>query len=156
MLTHKKNRAMDQAEKTISDNLLKNTGKSIEQWIDSVIQWNIVKHSEIINYLKSEHGFTYGFANLIANKSKRSDAGSVTDASVLIEKQFNGKEHFKPVYDNFMSEIFKGWQRHRSCTQERVCELAPEKTICYCSLPPKAVSKSGWFWRARNLKEFWK
>jgi len=98
---------MDQAEKTMIDNLFKNTGKTLEQWIGIVKQKNFVKHGEIINFLKDEHGFSYGFANLVAHKSKGSDAGSVEDSSELIEKQYKGKEHFKSLYETLMSEIMK-------------------------------------------------
>ena len=98
---------MDQAEKTMIDNLHKNTGKTLEQWIAIVKQKNIAKHGDIINFLKEEHGFSYGFANLVAHKSKGSDAGSVADTSELIEKQYKGKEHFRPIYENLMAEILK-------------------------------------------------
>jgi len=98
---------MDQAEKTMIDNLFKNTGKTLEQWIEIVKQKNFAKHGEIINFLKDEHGFSYGFANLVAHKSKGSDAGSVEDSSELIEKQYKGKEHFMPIYETLMAEIMK-------------------------------------------------
>lgn len=98
---------MDQAEKTMTENLHKNTGKTIEQWISIVKQKNFAKHGEIISFLKEEHGFSYGFANLVAHKSKGSDAGSVADTSELIEKQYKGKEHFRPVYETLMAEILK-------------------------------------------------
>jgi len=98
---------MDQAEKTMIDNLFKNTGKTLEQWIEIVKQKNFAKHGEIINFLKDENGFSYGFANLVAHKSKGSDAGSVEDSSELIEKQYKGKEHFKPLYETLMTEIMK-------------------------------------------------
>jgi predicted transport protein len=96
---------MDQAEITMMENLHKNTGKTLEQWIEIVRQKNFAKHGEIIDYLKSDFGFTYGFANLVAHKSKGSDAGSVSDTQTLIDKQYAGKEHFKPVYDLLMMEI---------------------------------------------------
>ena len=98
---------MDQAEKTMIDNLFKNTGKTLEQWIEIVKQKNFAKHGEIINFLKDEHGFSYGFANLVAHKSKGSDAGSAEDSSELMEKQYKGKEHFKPLYETLMAEIMK-------------------------------------------------
>ncbi|MBK6967100.1 MAG: DUF4287 domain-containing protein [Bacteroidales bacterium] len=40
---------------------------------------NLAKHGEIISFLKSEHGFGHGFANLVALKSRKSDAGSASD-----------------------------------------------------------------------------
>jgi len=48
---------------------------------------------------------THGFANLIAHKSKGSDAGSADSQDELISKQYRGKEHFKPIYDKLISEI---------------------------------------------------
>jgi len=98
---------MDKATQTMIENLQKNTGKTLEQWIEIVKQKNFAKHGEIINFLKDEHGFSYGFANLVAHKSKGSDAGSVEDSSELIEKQYKGKEHFKPLYETLMTEIMK-------------------------------------------------
>jgi len=96
---------MDQAEITMVQNLHKNTGKTLEEWIQIVQQKNFAKHGEIINYLKSDFGFTHGFANLVAHKAKGSDAGSVSDTQTLIDKQYVGKEHFKPLYDKLMQEI---------------------------------------------------
>lgn len=98
---------MDKATQTMIDNLHKNTGKTLEQWIDIVIKENIAKHGEIIKYLKESHGLTHGFANLVAHKAKGSDAGSADDQDELITKQYQGKEHFKPVYQKIMSEIEK-------------------------------------------------
>jgi predicted transport protein len=98
---------MDQAEKTMLDNLYKNTGKTLEQWITIVKQKNFAKHGEIIKFLKEEHSFTHGFANLVALKSRGTDAASVENKDELIEKQYKGKEHLKPLYDKLIAEILK-------------------------------------------------
>ncbi len=97
---------MDSADKTMMENIQKNTGKSFDYWIELVRKKNFAKHNEIVKYLKEEHGFTYGYASLVALKSKGTDAGSV-DSSTLIEKQYKGKEHFKPLFDNLITEIKK-------------------------------------------------
>lgn len=96
---------MDQAEKTMIDNLKSNTGKSLEEWVKIVRGKSFAKHGEIIKYLKEEHAFTHGFANLVALKSRGSDAGSVENKDELIEKQYKGKEQFKPLYDRLLAEI---------------------------------------------------
>lgn len=98
---------MDQAEKTMLDNLYKNTGKTLEQWIIIVKQKNFAKHGEILKFLKEEHSFTHGFANLVALKSRGTDAGSVENKVELIAKQYKGKEHLKPLYDKLLTEILK-------------------------------------------------
>ncbi len=87
------------------ENLYKNTGKTLAQWIETVKAQNIAKHGEIIKYLKENHAFTHGFANLVAHKAKETDAGSAENQDELITRQYGGKEHFKPVYDRLLSEI---------------------------------------------------
>ena len=89
------------------DNLFKNTGKTLEEWIDIVKKQNFEKHGEILKFLKEEHSFTHGFANMVAMKSRGADAGSVENKDELIEKQYEGKEHFKPIFDKLLSEVLK-------------------------------------------------
>lgn len=98
---------MDKAIQTMIENLHKNTGKTLDQWITIVKKQNIAKHGEIIKYLKDDHGLTHGFANLIAHKSKGSDADSAENQDDLIVKQYQGKENFKPIYDRLIKEISK-------------------------------------------------
>jgi hypothetical protein len=96
---------MDQATQTMIDNLHKNTGKSLNEWVQIVKSTGIEKHSDIIKYLKSEHNFTHGFANLVAHKAKGSDAGSADNPQQLIEDQYRGKENLYPIYEKLVDKI---------------------------------------------------
>lgn len=96
---------MDKAAQTMIENLLKNTGKNLEHWITIVKQQNFSKHGEIIKFLKEQHQFTHGFANLVAHKANETDAGSANSQDDLITKQYQGKEHLKPFYEKLVSEI---------------------------------------------------
>lgn len=96
---------MDKATQKMIENLHKNTGKTLEQWIDIVKTQNFAKHGEIVKYLKEQHEFTHGFANLVAHKAKETDAGSSKNQEDLIASQYKGKEHFKPIYDKLIAEI---------------------------------------------------
>lgn len=96
---------MDQAAQTMIDNLKKNTGKSLDQWVTIVQKTDLKKHGEILKFLKSEHSFTHGFANLVAHKALKSDAGSASDSEELIAKQYKGKEHLLPIYKKLRAEI---------------------------------------------------
>jgi predicted transport protein len=95
---------MDKATQTMIENLHKNTGKTLEQWIDIVKKQNFNKHGEIIKFLKEQHEFTYGFANFVAHKANETDAGSVENQNDLIIRQYEGKEHFKPIYNKLLSK----------------------------------------------------
>lgn len=96
---------MDAATQTMIDNLHKNTGKTLDEWISVVNGHNFDKHGEIVSFLKRDHGFTHGFANLVAHKAKGSDAGSAANTDDLIEKQYKGKEHLRPIYDAIMAQV---------------------------------------------------
>lgn len=96
---------MDKALISMIENLKNNTGRSLEEWIEMVKAQNLEKHGAIIKYLKSEHNFTHGFANLVAHKTLQSDAGSAPDSNELIDKQYIGKEHFKPIYTTLLEKI---------------------------------------------------
>ncbi len=96
---------MDKAEQTMLENLHKNTGKTLEQWVDFVKKQQLEKHGEILKFLKEEHGFTHGFANLVALKARAADAGSIENKDDLVEKQYKGKEHFRTIYEKIVSEV---------------------------------------------------
>lgn len=86
--------------------LLEKTGKPLEHWIKIVQKSKIEKHKAIIDFLKSEHGFTYGFANFVAHKAKKSDAGS-SDDTTLLQDQYKGKEVLFPIYEKLIAVIDK-------------------------------------------------
>lgn len=96
---------MDDQAKTMIENLHKNTGKSLEAWIDLVKKEKLEKHGQIVKWLKETHGFTHGFANLVAHKTLKSDAGSSPEQDELIQSQYKGKEHFLPLLDRLKNEI---------------------------------------------------
>ena len=87
------------------DNLQKNSGKSLDEWIEIVMKEKLQKHGEILKFLKESHGFTHGFANLVAHKALKSDAGSADDQDELVRKQYVGKEFFWPIYEVLKKEI---------------------------------------------------
>ncbi len=88
----------------MENGLLVKTGSSLEHWIEVVQKSKIEKHKAIIDFLKSEHGFTYGYANFVALKFRKSDASSFEDKD-LLANQYSGKEHLKPIYEKLVSEI---------------------------------------------------
>ena len=96
---------MKDPAQTMIENLLKNTGKSLEEWIEITKREGFQKHGEIMKFLKGTHGFTHGFANLIAHKTLKSDAGSAEKVEDLISAQYKGKEHFLPLYQSLKKKI---------------------------------------------------
>ena len=88
----------------MEDSLKEKTGQPLEHWIKVVKQSGIEKHKAIIDFLKKEYDFTYGFANFVAHKAKKSDAGSIDDTD-LLKNQYKGKEHLMPIYEAILEAI---------------------------------------------------
>ncbi len=103
-------------------NMKDKTGKSFEQWLAIVKKTNAEKHGQIVKLLKADHGMTHGFANLVAHKALKSDAGSASTVD-LVQAQYAGaKAGLKPIYDALLAAA-------KSCGD---VEVAPKKA--YVSL----------------------
>jgi len=104
-------------------NLKDKTGKSLEQWIAVARKSGAAKHGEIVKILKTSHGLTHGYANLVAHKTLQSDAGSIGATTDLVAAQYAGdKAALKPIYGALIKAA-------KSCGE---MEVAPKKT--YVSL----------------------
>lgn len=100
----------EDAAATMIANLRKNTGKTLEQWIAIARKSGEEKHGKIVSHLKSAHGLTHGFANLVAHKTLASDAGSVAEKAggddALVDAQYAGlKAALKPIYDALVKAV---------------------------------------------------
>lgn len=97
----------DEMAATMVANLKKKTGKTLTQWIAIAKKTGREKHGEIVKALKSEHGLGHGYANLIAHKLLKSDAGSkVSGGTDLVAEQYKGaKADLKPIYDAVIAAV---------------------------------------------------
>ncbi len=98
---------MDPAVQKMLDNIKLKTGKSSDYWIKLVQKSGLVKHGEKMKLLKETHGFTHGYANTIVHLSKSDSAVNTTDKDSLVDKQYEGKESLRPIYDKLIKAINK-------------------------------------------------
>lgn len=116
----------DEMTQTMINNLPEKTGKSLAQWMTFLTPLQLEKHGQLVKLLKSEHGVTHGFANLIANKTLASKVKNVESVD-LVELQYAGdKSSLRPIYDALLSQL------KQSCDD---IEIAPKKA--YVSLRNK-------------------
>lgn len=91
-------------EETMAANLLKNTGKSLDEWIEIARKNSKEKHGETVKWLKESYNLGLFFADLIVHKANGTDAGSFSDEE-LITQQYKRKENLKPIYDIILGNI---------------------------------------------------
>jgi len=100
---------------TMLANIPEKTGKSLDAWKKLITKSGHEKHGQIVKWLKSEHGVTHGFANLISAKFR--ETGEEVD---LIAAQYSGaKAGLKPLHDAIVKF---------AKTLGKDVELAPKKT----------------------------
>ncbi len=89
-------------------NLAEKTGKTLIQWLKIAGGSKLNKHGELVKFLKSEHGLTHGYANLIAHKTLASDAGSASRVGELVDRQYTGaKADLRPIYEKLIAAVAK-------------------------------------------------
>lgn len=109
---------------TMIANLKEKTGKTLPQWLKVTRASGLGKHGEIVKLLKSEHGMTHGFANLVAQMTLNESAGAAAGGDDLVGAQYAGaKAPLKPIYDKLVASVSKFGKD---------VELAPKKA--YVSL----------------------
>lgn len=90
----------DEMAATMLRNLPEKTGKSLGDWHKILERSSLEKHGVLVKFLKTDHGVTHGFANLIVAKYR--DTGSPTGDS-LVDAQYAGaKTDLRPIYDTLV------------------------------------------------------
>jgi hypothetical protein len=89
---------LDDAVQTQIRNIERETGRSMAAWVTLVKASGAERHSEIVAWLKTKHGFTHGNANLVALQTKR---GSVLgDGDKFVDAMYAGpKEKLRAFHD---------------------------------------------------------
>ncbi len=99
---------IDQAWQTMIQNLKEKTGKSLEEWVKIAEASKLAKHSEVIKFLKTEHGLGHGYAKLIAHSVKAGSEEGKATADDPVAAQYTGdKAGLRPIYDALLKAIGK-------------------------------------------------
>lgn len=95
----------DEAVQNMIRNLEEKTGQSLDQWVALAKKSGATKHGEIVKDLKTKHGLTHGYANLVAHSMQKS-ASFHADEGDLIESQYSGaKSALRPLYHKIMEKV---------------------------------------------------
>jgi hypothetical protein len=76
------------------------TGLTLADFTRRVDAAGLEKHGQVVAFLKSDLGMTYGNANLIATLVAQERAGGPLPPDALLEAQYaGGKAHLRPILD---------------------------------------------------------
>jgi hypothetical protein len=86
-------------------NLPATTGRSLAGWTPIIDASGLRKHGQIVAMLKTEHGITHGYANLIAQTYLAGGTLSM-DGEALIEAQYAGKKTaLRPILERVLATV---------------------------------------------------
>jgi hypothetical protein len=87
-------------------NMPEKTGKPLQDWITIIQASGLEKHGEMIKLLKTEHGMTHGFANLVAHEARGGVVSAPAAGDDLVAAQYaGGKAALKPIHDALVDAV---------------------------------------------------
>jgi predicted transport protein len=96
---------VEDAIQNMAKNLEEKTGKSLEAWAALAKSSGKAKHGEIVAWLKTKHGLTHGYANLVAHTSMQSHAPAATGGGLIAAQYAGAKAPLKPIYDAIIAAV---------------------------------------------------
>jgi hypothetical protein len=95
---------VEEMEAKMTANIAEKTGQTLDTWIKIVNKEGLSKHNEIIKFLKSEHGFTHGYANFVAIRARQPKTSPSGDE--LVNNQYAGKKSdLRPIYEAIIAAV---------------------------------------------------
>jgi len=88
---------------TMPETLESSTGRSLADWLETTRGLGLAKHGQILNALKSDHGLSHGYANMLALLATGYGTAA---ADELVEGMFAGpKASLRPIYEQLLSVV---------------------------------------------------
>lgn len=115
--------SVDEMAAKMEANIAGKTGKTVQEWVQTVKAEALEKHGQIVKFLKSDHGFTHGYANFVAHKTLKSSSLDAEDDDMVAAQYSGPKAELRPIYERLVS-LVQGFGEG--------AELAPKKS--YVSL----------------------
>lgn len=95
----------DDAIQNMIRNLEEKTGRPFAEWQQLARASRLAKHGEIVRFLKSEHGLTHGYANLIAHEVLQSAAANFAEDDLITAQYAGAKAALRPLYDSLIEAV---------------------------------------------------
>jgi hypothetical protein len=95
----------DPAVARMEANIAEKTGRPVHEWVTIARKSGLQKHGEIVKFLKTDHGFTHGYANLVAHYALQSSAAQMDDGDLVAAQYAGPKADLKPIYDAILAAV---------------------------------------------------
>ena len=90
-----------EVEKEFIGDLKSTSGKDLDGWLDDIKSFSSQKRNDVINLLKSEHGFGHMNASLLAGIYFNGESQSMPTPQ-LLDNQFAKAEEMRQLFEAFL------------------------------------------------------
>ena len=98
--------SVEDAVRSQTRNIEQATGRSLDEWVSLVKASGLEQHRRIVEWLKAEHGFSHGNANLVALTARRAPVKSGDDG---VDAIYAGpRTTLRPFHDRVI-ELVRGF-----------------------------------------------
>jgi hypothetical protein len=98
--------SVDEATQTQIRNIEAQTGKSLDELIQSGLASAITKHKELQAFLTNEYGLTFGNANVLAIFTRDKMKGAAGEEENFVDAQYADKKAaLRPIYDALVTAV---------------------------------------------------
>jgi predicted transport protein len=87
---------------TMRANVPEKTGRTMDAWFAELESSGLEKHGQMVKLLKSDHGVTHGFANLIVSDFRSRGASEPADPA---DAMFQGREQLRPIHEAVLEAV---------------------------------------------------
>lgn len=95
----------EEMAQSMFNNVLDKTGKAMPQWLEIIGQSKLEKHGQIVKMLKTDHGVTHGFANLITSEYLKQGKTEASDDDLVTNQYGGAKAELKVIYDTLLEKL---------------------------------------------------
>ena len=97
---------VDDAARSQARNIEKATGRSMDEWVLLVKANGLERHKQILEWLKVEHGFSHGNANLVALTARRV---AVNGSDEMVDAIYAGPNATLRAFHDRVIELARGF-----------------------------------------------
>ena len=126
-------------EKEFMDGLLKQTGKDLQAWIQTIDNFGSRKRNEVIAWLKSEHGFGHMNASLLAGIHANGGKPVYQSTGDLLKNQFAKAGDMRPLYEAVIAFVKENFPAASVLPKKTYVSILENREFAAINIKPKEL-----------------
>lgn len=115
------------------------TGKDLTGWMKEISASGISKRNDILDWLKTQKGFGHMHASLLTGIYANGGKPVYASEEVLLDAQFEGKEHMRPLYQNLIATLLNAYPDATVLPKKTYVSITGKREFAAINIRPKEL-----------------